>query len=150
MPQTPLGTMYGIRRTFAQLKIFAAQIFAPTPPSTGSNVAANFDPMGNLIISGAGGYSSVLSAAPGYPGSVIAKAGPAMLIRVIVNVGGTGPGSIFDTASTALQAGQTGMATANLVAYIPTTPGIYEYDFPCLNGLVIQPGPGQQTSIAYQ
>lgn len=150
MPQTPLGTLYLIRRTFAQLKTFAAVAFTPTPPSTGGNISANSDPMGNLVVSGVGGYSSVLAASPGYPGSVIAKAAPAMLIRAIVNVGGTGPGSIFDTASTALQAGQTGMATANLVAYIPTVPGIYEFDFPCLIGLVIQPGPGQVASISYQ
>lgn len=153
MPQTPLGTMYGIRRTFAQLKAFAASIFAPTPPSTGQNTAANFDPMSSLIVSGIGGWASALGLTSGGGagglGSTVVKAAPGMVVRMNVLTAGTAPGSIFDTATTASTAAATA-STANLVAIIPNTVGTTILEFPCLVGIMVYPGAGQQVSISYQ
>jgi hypothetical protein len=144
MSQGPIGGLnYVIRRTFAQLKIFSAAAFAPVAPSTGQAVAANGDPNGNVIISGVGGYSSQLALA-NTTGTVI-KATPGMLIRAIVLIAGSGAGAIYDTAATA-----SSYATSQQVATIPNTVGIYEFDFPCLAGIVVATGTGQQVSISYQ
>ena len=150
MPQGPLPiTLTGLRRTFAQLKIFAATVFAPTPPATIQDTPVNLDPMGNLIISGAGGFASVLAVAN--PAGQLVKATAGMLIRVNVTVAGTTNGFIFDSATTgAIATTGAALATAQLVGVIPNTVGPVEFDFPCLVGIVVQTGAGQQVSVSYQ
>jgi len=73
---------------------------------------------------------------------VKAVAGRIAKINVVV-AGGTNTGSVWDSATTG------GTAAANLVAIIPDTAGSYVIDFPCANGIVVDPGTGNTVSISY-
>jgi hypothetical protein len=146
MPQGPIGELdYLLKRTFAGLKAAAAQVFAPAAASAGQATPAPADPLGNAIISGAGGYASTLAFAN--TGGQLVKAAPGMLIRAVVTVAGSvTAGAIYDTAATAAA-----YSTAQQIATIPNAVGIYEFDFPCIVGIVVVTGAnGQQVTISYQ
>lgn len=140
MPQGPIGVLnYAIQHTWAKLKTIAAGSGSITD---GTATTLKADPNGNLIMSGVGGQASQL-AISNTAGAVV-KASPGMLIRAIVTVAGSAAGLIYDAAATA------GLTTASTVATIPATIGIYELDFPCLTGIVVATGAGQQVSVSYQ
>jgi len=73
---------------------------------------------------------------------VKATAGRIAKVNVLV-AGGTNTGAVYDHATT------TGTGAANLVAVIPDTVGSYVIDFPCANGIVVDPGTGNTVSISY-
>jgi hypothetical protein len=73
---------------------------------------------------------------------VKATAGRIAKINVVV-AGGTNTGAIYDRAST------TGTGATNLVAVIPDAVGSYIIDFPCANGIVVDPGTGNTVSVSY-
>lgn len=147
MSQGPLGVLnYAVKRTWAQLKAIAALSgFAAVGGTTGGvSTALSADPNGNLIISGVGGQATQL----GFNTTQIVKAGPGMVVRVCVLIAGSAVGGVFDTGATA------GLVTTadqvQQVATIPNTVGTLELNFPCLVGIVVQPGAGQVVSVSYQ
>jgi hypothetical protein len=74
----------------------------------------------------------------------LVKAVAGRIAKVNVTVaGGTNTGSVWDSATTS------GTAASNLVAVIPDTVGSYIIDFPCSNGIVVDPGTGNTVSISY-
>jgi Mg2+/citrate symporter len=73
---------------------------------------------------------------------VKATAGRVAKINVVV-AGGTNTGGVYDSASIA------GAGATNLVAIIPDTVGSYLIDFPCANGIVVEPGSGNTVAISY-
>jgi hypothetical protein len=72
---------------------------------------------------------------------VKAVAGRICKVNVLV-AGGTNTGTIYDHATLS------GVATANAVAIIPDTLGSYTIDFPCANGIVVDPGPGNTVTVS--
>src|SRR5579863_5648856 len=68
----------------------------------------------------------------------VVKASPGAVIKASVTVAGSGAGAIYDCASTAAAS-----ATANEVAVLPATVGIYDIQFPCAVGITVLPGSGQ-------
>ena len=75
--------------------------------------------------------------------STLVKAGHGRIARVSVLVAGSGAGSVNDSATTG------GAATANEIAVIPATVGVYQIDFPYTNVLVVVPGTGQTVAVSY-
>ena len=73
---------------------------------------------------------------------VKATAGRIAKVNVLV-AGGTNTGAVYDRAST------TGTGATNLVAVIPDAVGSYIIDFPCANGIVVDPGTGNTVSVSY-
>jgi hypothetical protein len=74
----------------------------------------------------------------------LVKATQGRIVKINVLVaGGTNTGSVWDSATSA------GTATANLVAVIPDAVGSYIIDFPCANGIVVDPGTGNTVAISY-
>jgi len=85
------------------------------------------------------GISSVLNVSA----NTLVKATKGRIVKVNVNVAGSTNGAIYDSASIA------GAATANLVAIIPEAVGVYTFDFPCKNGIVVETGTSQVVSVSY-
>jgi hypothetical protein len=73
----------------------------------------------------------------------VVKGGPGRLARISVLVAGTTPGVAYDATSV------TGNTAADQVASIPNTVGVYDIDWPCLQGIVVAPGTGQTIAVAY-
>jgi hypothetical protein len=84
-----------------------------------------------------------LSSSLDITGSTVVKAAPGRLVRVSVLVAGSAAGTANDCTSTGAA------ATANEVAVIPNTVGVYLLDWPCLAGIVIVPGTSQTVSVSY-
>ncbi len=72
------------------------------------------------------------------------KAAPGAVLQVSVLVAGSGAGAVYDCAATA------NATTANAVAPILNALGVQEISIPCLVGVTIKPGPGQQITVSYQ
>lgn len=72
------------------------------------------------------------------------KASPGAVLQVAVLVAGSTTGTVNDCAATA------NATTANAVAPIVNTVGVQEISMPCLVGVTIKPGTGQQLSVSYQ
>lgn len=102
--------------------------------------AANADPNGSLVVSGLGGTASSLFITK----PTIVKPTPGMICRLNVLAAGSGTGTVNDCTATAAA------VTANEIAQIPQTVGPIALEFPCLSGIVVTPGTGQQLSVSYQ
>lgn len=75
--------------------------------------------------------------------NTLVKTGTGRVAKVSVLVAGSGAGSVHDSA-TVLAA-----ATANELAVVPATVGVYNIDIPVSNGIVLKPGTGQTLVISY-
>jgi hypothetical protein len=82
------------------------------------------------------------SSANNIAAATVVKAGRGRIARVSVTTGGAA-GAIHDAATTGA------VAAGNLIAVIPDVVGVYEIDFPCLNGIVVSPGAAQVVSVSY-
>lgn len=78
--------------------------------------------------------------------NTLAKAGAGTVGVVNVLVAGSTTGAVYDAATAATASLS---ATANLVALIPPAVGPIVLNFPCLTGIVVQPGAGQTLSVSY-
>lgn len=76
-------------------------------------------------------------------GTTVVKAVPGTVIQLNVLAAGSGTGTVNDCATTAA------VATANEIAVIPETVGPLLLNFPCLVGITITPGTGQELSVSY-
>jgi len=72
------------------------------------------------------------------------KAGPGAILQVSVLVAGSADGAVYDCAATA------NASTSNAVAPILNAVGVQEISIPCLVGVTVKPGPGQQITVSYQ
>jgi hypothetical protein len=79
--------------------------------------------------------------------NTLVKGSPGRVATVIVNTAGSTAGAVYDASSVASIT--TATAASKLVATIPNTVGIYPMDFPCLTGVVVEPGTGQVVSVSY-
>jgi hypothetical protein len=98
---------------------------------------AQLDVTGNLIV-GKG-----LKTAKNLTTSTVVKASAGRVARVSVIVAGSTTGTINDVATTG------GAATANEIAVIANTVGVYEIDMPCATGIVFVPGTGMTAVVSY-
>jgi hypothetical protein len=73
--------------------------------------------------------------------TTLIRTGQGRLVTVVVVTAGSAAGAIYDVSSITL--------TTNQIATIPTTVGIYVFNIPYNNGLVIAPGSGQKITISY-
>lgn len=73
----------------------------------------------------------------------VLKATAGTVVSVSVQAGGA-TGAIYDCATT----GAT-VPNGNQVGVIPSAQGVYQFDFPCLVGIVVVPGANTIISIAY-
>ena len=86
-----------------------------------------------------GGIKSALN----LTAATVVKATPGRLARVAVIVAGSAAGTLNDITLTA------SVAAANQFGVIPNTVGVYTFDWPCANGIVVVPGTGQTVSVSY-
>jgi len=75
--------------------------------------------------------------------ATVIKAVPGRIAKVSVLVAGSGAGSVNDCATTGAA------ATANELAVIPQTVGVFDIDMPCSTGIVVVPGTGQTLAVSY-
>jgi len=73
----------------------------------------------------------------------LVKAKSGRVAKVSVIVAGSVAGSVNDAATIG------GAATANEIAVIPNTVGVYNIDFPVSNGIVIKAGTGNTIAVSY-
>ena len=75
--------------------------------------------------------------------ATVVKTGAGNIGYVSVTVAGSAAGAVYDAKSTS------GNASANQIAAIPNTVGVYPIDFPTGVGLVIAPGTGQTVAVTW-
>lgn len=75
--------------------------------------------------------------------ATVVKAAPGTVLSVIVQVAGSGTGTVNDCTTVAA------VAAANQVAVIPETVGPIEISFPCTKGIVVTPGTGQTLAVSF-
>ena len=75
--------------------------------------------------------------------ATLVKASSGRVAKVSVLVAGSVAGSVNDAATIV------GAATANEIAVIPNTVGVYNIDFPVSNGIVIKAGTGNTIAVSY-
>jgi hypothetical protein len=112
-------------------------------PALNSGVAKPLlvDGSGYLLASNTdGGELSALN----ITAATVVKASAGFLSRVSVIVAGSAAGSANDCATTGAA------ATANEIAVIPNTVGVYNVMFPTSTGIVITPGTGQTIAVSYR
>ncbi|HQT24974.1 MAG TPA: hypothetical protein PLK99_00045 [Burkholderiales bacterium] len=89
---------------------------------------------------GPGGARSALN----ITAKTLIKAGPATLFKLVIITAPTVAGGIYDSATTA------GTSASNLINPISTGPStLISLDWPCQNGIVIDPGTGGVMSVSY-
>jgi hypothetical protein len=76
--------------------------------------------------------------------TTVVKNSAGAVIRAIVTVAGSGAGGIYDCTATAAA------VTANQIAVLPATVGPVDIEFPCMVGIFVVPGSGQQAAVSYQ
>ncbi len=96
--------------------------------------ALGTDSQNYLNVQGAQNLTAITAA-------TLVKTGAGRICTVIVVVGGSGAGAIYDANSAAATTGQ--------VFAIPTTAGVTVLNFPVSNGIVVAPGTGQTISVSY-
>ena len=69
--------------------------------------------------------------------------GSARVARVIVTVAGSTSGTLYDASSI------TGATTTSINAIIPAAVGVYEFNIPVINGIVVKPGTGMTLTVVY-
>ena len=80
----------------------------------------------------------------GVTGTSVIKLGAGSVIKALVTVAGSGAGGIYDCTATA------SAVTANQIAALPATAGPIDISFPCLVGIFVVTGSGQQVSLSYE
>ena len=85
-----------------------------------------------------------VSTALGVSGTKLVKASAGAVIRALVTVAGSGAGGIYDCTATAAA------VTANQIAVTPATVGPIDIQFPCLVGIFVVTGSGQQIALSYE
>lgn len=75
--------------------------------------------------------------------NTLVKATAGRLAKVSVIVAGDAAGTVHDSASIA------GAGTANALAIIPNTVGVYNIDMPVSNGIVVKTGTNQVVMVSY-
>ena len=75
--------------------------------------------------------------------NTVVKAANGFVVTVSVIATSSTAGSIHDAATVAAA------ATANQLAVIPATVGVYTLNFPTSSGIVIKPGSGQTIAVSY-
>ncbi len=73
----------------------------------------------------------------------VVKAAPGYVTRVIVQVAGSGTGTVNDCATTGAA------AIGNQIDVIPQTVGSLPIEWPCMTGIVIVPGTGQTVAVSF-
>lgn len=106
--------------------------------NSGKMVPLQIDNQGALRAS-AGGASVAYNLTT----ATVIKATPGRCVSISVIVAGSAAGTANDVTLTA------GAVVANQFGTIPNTVGVYEFDWPCLAGIVIVPGTGQTVSVAF-
>jgi hypothetical protein len=86
-----------------------------------------------------GGRTSKLNITAG----TVVKTGSGRLATFTVIVAGA-VGAIYDTTTTG------SVAASNEIAVIPATIGVYQINWPVLNGIVVVPGAAQVVSVSYE
>ena len=85
-----------------------------------------------------GGSASALNLSA----ATVIKASPGTVYTVNVTTLGSTPGAIYDAATTA------GNVAANLVGNFEAV-GTYRFEFPCLVGILFEPGTSMIASVSY-
>lgn len=78
--------------------------------------------------------------------TTVIKAAPGTLYKVVVITAPSGAGGIYDSASTS------GLGATNLINSIGTglaASYVFDLDWPCANGITINPGTGGVVSVSY-
>lgn len=75
--------------------------------------------------------------------NTLVKATAGRLAKVSVIVAGDAAGTVHDSASIS------GAGTANALAIIPNTVGVYNIDMPVSNGIVVKTGTNQVVMVSY-
>jgi hypothetical protein len=96
-----------------------------------------------LDVTGAVTVGKGLHTAKNLTAATVVKATAGRICRVSVIVAGSTNGTVNDVATTG------GAATANEVAVIPDTIGVYDIDMPCTTGIVFVPGTGMTAVVSY-
>ena len=84
-----------------------------------------------------------VSTSLGISKTTVLKASAGAVIRAIVTVAGSA-GGIYDCTATAAA------VTANQIAVLPNAVGPIDIEFPCLVGIFVVPGSGQQVAVSYE
>lgn len=121
MPQSPLS---------------AAVALSSAAPFKQSQL--NLDTQGSLRTAAGGTLNSYDITA-----ATVIKASPGRIVKVIVQVAGSGTGTVNDCITTAAA------AITNQISTIPETVGPIALDWPCTTGIVVVPGTGQTLSVSY-
>jgi hypothetical protein len=80
----------------------------------------------------------------GVSGTAVIKLGAGSVIKALVTVAGSGAGGVYDCTATAAA------VTANQIAALPAAVGPIDISFPCLVGIFVVTGSGQQVAISYE
>lgn len=75
--------------------------------------------------------------------NTLVKATAGRVAKISVIVAGDAAGTVHDSASIA------GAGTANALAIIPNTVGVYNIDMPTANGIVVKTGANQVIMVSY-
>ena len=97
---------------------------------------------GPVYTAPAGGGNVNTALAVQAPGKLL-KPSAGAVIKAIVTVAGSGAGGIYDCTATA------NAVTANQIVGLPATVGPIDVEFPCLVGIFVIPGSGQQVAVSY-
>jgi hypothetical protein len=89
---------------------------------------------------GGGNVSTLL----GVTGTKLVKVSAGAVVRAIVTVAGSGAGGVYDCTATA------SAVTANQIAVLPAAVGAVDIQFPCLVGIFVIAGSGQQVALSYE
>jgi len=106
----------------------------------GSPNAPNNATPSYLCPGGGGNVSTQLA----MTGTNLVKNAAGAVIRAIVTVAGSTAGGVYDCTATAAA------VTANQIAVLPATVGPVDIEFPCLTGIFVVTGNGQQVAVSYQ
>lgn len=75
--------------------------------------------------------------------ATVVKSVGGRVAKVSVLVAGSGVGAIHNCATT------DAVATANKLAVVTDTVGVYDIDMPCSTGITVVPGTGQTLAVSY-
>lgn len=104
---------------------------------------SDFTPGQGYAVQVAGSVSIATGGTLNITADAVVKAGAGRVIKFNVLVAGSGAGAIHDAGTTG------GAASANQIAVIPQTVGIYTLEWPVSNGIVIKIGTGQTVAVSY-
>ena len=125
--------------------------------SSGQLIVAGSGAGGSVTVTGAAGGLVVVGGAAGalvtgvgksstlnITAATVVKASAGRVGYVNIVVAGSGPGAVYDHATTS------GVAAANQIAVLPeTVTGPQVIDFPCSTGIVVVPGTGMTVAVSW-